>query len=78
MKFPVVEVKGIRTDLKKKKIHLAFDVRLDDENYRLAQALAMGADFNNGMASLDVDLAQSALPGLSARVVEPLTGEIEE
>ena len=78
MKFLAAEIKGIRTDLKKKKIHLAFEIRLDDETYRLAQALAMGADFNNGMASLDVDLAQAALPGLSARVVEPLTGEIEE
>jgi hypothetical protein len=78
MKFPVAKMKGIRTDLMKGKLHLAFEIRLDDETLRMARALAVGADMNNGLASVEVELAQPGLPGLSAGVVDRETGEIQE
>jgi len=76
MKFPVVEVKAVRTDLKKGKLYLAFEVRLNDEILRLAQALAEGADASSGRASLEVELAQATLLGIGIEINRQ-TGEIK-
>jgi hypothetical protein len=65
MKFPMVEIKSIRADIGAGKIKLAFEAKLNEETLGLAQALAAGADVNNGLASLEVELAQPGLPGLS-------------
>jgi hypothetical protein len=65
MEFPVAKVKAIRADIGAGKLHLAFEIKLDERTLELAQALAAGADASGGHASLEVELAQPWLPGLS-------------
>jgi hypothetical protein len=78
MKFPVAKINAIRADIGNSKLHLAFEIKLNEETLGMARALAVGAEMNNGLASVEIELAQPGLPGLSAVVVDRGTGEIKE
>jgi hypothetical protein len=78
MEFPSAHVKAVKADIAAGELTISFRLAINEQSMETADLLGTYVGKDGSMVEVEVIPVQPALPGISARVVDQETGEIQE